>query len=127
MSAPILKVCVQRETHDCAIASLAMLLGRSYEDVLRATTVSDRMQGRTGLWTKTMQRIARRLGFVLRVRKLHDLEAYGIVRLYDHAVVLRSGLIINPADGCIWDADAYLANYGVTPDDCQLLVAEELE
>ena len=127
MSAPILRVCVQRETNDCAVAALAMLLGRSYEDVLRAVTVSDKMQGRTGLWTKTMQRIARRLGFTLRVRRLTDLDAYGIIRLYDHAVVLRSGLIINPGDGTIWDADAYLSNYGVTPDDCQLLVAEEIE
>ena len=124
MSAPILKVCVQRESHDCAIAALSMLLGESYEDVLRVVTVSDRKQGRSGLWTKTMQRIAKRLGHKLLVRKLTDFDAYGIIRLPDHAVVLRSGLVIN-TDGTVWEADAFLAHWGVTAEDCQLLVTSE--
>ena len=124
MSAPILQVCIQREDSDCGIAALAMYLGHSYEDVLRAVTVSDRRQGKTGLWTKTMQRVAKRLGHKLRVRHVTDLDAYGILRLPDHAVVLRSGLVIN-TDGTVWEADSFLSSRKLRPEDCQLLVVSE--
>jgi hypothetical protein len=125
MSAAVMKVVTAREANDCAIVALSMYLGISYENVLRAVTVSDSLQGRQGLWTRTMIRIAARLGHTLKLRKTIDLESdYGIVRLPEHAAVLRNGLIID-TDGTIWDADAFLSQWHVEPRDCQLLVEDE--
>lgn len=124
-AAAILRVEKQRETSDCAVAALSMYLGVTYEDVLRAVTVGDRYQGKQGLWRRTIVRIAARLGHTLRVRRKFDLDSeYGILRLPDHAAVLRNGLVID-GDGTIWDADAYLANRNVDQDDCELLVTGE--
>lgn len=127
VSATVLKVVTCREPNDCAIVALSMYLGVSYEDVLRAVTVSDSLQGRQGLWTRTMIRIAKRLGHPLKLRKSVDLESdYGILRLPEHAAVLRNGLVID-GDGTIWDADAFLAQWHVDARDCQLLVTREDE
>lgn len=123
-AAPILKVVRQREERDCAVAALAMYLGATYEDVLRAVTVTDRLQGRTGLWSKTIVRIAKRLGHQLRVRNTFDWESdFGILRLPEHAAILRNGLVID-TNGTIWDADAYLSHKNLEPTDCQLMVCE---
>ena len=116
---------LQREAADCGIAALSMLLGVSYEDVLRATTLTDRSHGRKGLWTRTLQRIAKRLGYTLLVRRTFDLEQdYGLLRLPDHAAILRNGLVID-TDATVWDADEYLAVRQVKQANCQLLVVEE--
>jgi len=124
-AAPIIRIITQREECDCAVVALAMYLGATYEDVLRLVTVTDRKQGRTGLWRNTMVRIAKRLGHTLKVRTAIDWnEDYGVLRLPTHAVILRNGLVID-TDGTIWDADLYLGNLNVRPDDCELLVADE--
>jgi len=124
-AAPIMRVITQREDCDCAIVALAMYLGETYENILRLVTVTDRQQGRAGLWRKTMMRIAKRLGHSLTARTRIDwAEDYGILRLPAHAVILRNGLIID-GDGTIWDADLYLGNRDIRPDECELLVAEE--
>lgn len=124
-AAPAIQIQVQREKKDCGIAALSMLLGVSYEDTLRATTLTDRSHGKRGLWTRTLQRIAKRLGFKLVVRYAFDLDNdYGLLRLPDHAVILRNGLVID-TDAWIYDADEYLAARRVRQSNCQLLVVTE--
>ena len=123
-AAPILRVVTCREMADCAIVALAMYLGHSYEDVLRAVTVSDRHQGKRGLWSRTIVRIAARLGHQLKRKHAIDWESdYGILRLPDHAVVLRNGLVFE-TDGTVWDVDAYLAHRDLKVDEVELMVAD---
>lgn len=123
-ASPITRVILQREEADCAIVALASYFGESYEDVLRVVTVTDRTQGRNGLWRKTMVRIAKRLGHSLKVRTAIDWDSdYGILRLPTHAALLRNGLVVD-TDGTLWDADAYLSHKQVTPDECELLVSD---
>lgn len=124
-SAPVIRVVLQREQSDCGIAALAAYLDISYEDVLRAVTVTDRMQGRHGLWSRTLQRVAKRLGHRLVIKRTFDLEEdRGILRLPEHAAILWAGLVIN-TDGTIWDADAFLNHWAVDATDCHLLVSED--
>lgn len=124
-AAPVIRIEKCRETSDCAVVAISMYLGESYEDVLRAVTVTDRRQGREGLWLRTIQRIAVQLGHKIKVKRSIDWdESYGILRLPEHAVVLRNGLIFD-GDGTVWDAEAYLSHNHLNPDDCVLLVAEE--
>ena len=123
MGAAVTLVLHQQEDMDCGVCALAMYLGIPYPDVLRAVTVSDRHQGKQGLWTATIQRVAKRLGHPLRKVKRVDWEqGYGILLLPAHASILRNGLVID--NGCVWDADAYLAHWCLEPTDCELLTNE---
>lgn len=101
-----------REASDCAVAALAMYLGVSYEDVLRATVEVDRRhQGRVGLMVSQIKRIAAAFGTGLKLKKTVDDDDYGILILTDHALVVRNGLAFDPtADGsvAVWDLDDYL-------------------
>jgi hypothetical protein len=110
-----------REENDCAIVALSAYLGVSYEDVLRAVTMTDRQQGKHGLWTRTLIRIAARLGFQLRLRAVDLEQGYGILRLPDHAVVLRNGLVFDGPS--VWDADEYLSARSFMVSDCDFLEA----
>ena len=122
-AAPVIRMVISREVSDCGLVALSMYTGVSYEDVLRATTLTDRKHGKDGLWTKTMQRIAKRLGHPLKLRTRIDWESdYGILRLPEHCVVLRNGLAIE-VDGTIWDAEDCLASWHVDQRDCQILMA----
>lgn len=124
-AAHVIEMVIQREPNDCALVALSMYLGVSYENVLRKVTVTDRRQGRDGLWSRTMIRIAKELGHTLKRRMKFDLENdYGILRLPDHAAVLRNGLVIE-GNGTIWDAEAYLIYKRVGIGDCSLLVCVE--
>jgi hypothetical protein len=101
-----------REQSDCAIASLAMYLGYSYEDVLRVAANVDRPhRAKHGLFTDQIRVIAKELGTPLRYSRTIDWEEdYGILLLDEHAAVLRNGLIFDP-DGLIWEFDDYLEHY----------------
>jgi ABC-type bacteriocin/lantibiotic exporter with double-glycine peptidase domain len=118
---PVLRVLTQREDSDCAIVALAMYLGHSYEDVLRAVTRIDRHAGKRGLWTTAMQRAGTKLGVTLRRRQAVDWdEDYGILLLPNHATVLRNGLVID--NGLVWDVEDFLRDRSVETFDCALLV-----
>lgn len=122
MPALVTKIEQGREGADCAIATLAMYLGRSYEDTLRAVTRVDPDGGRQGLFTEQIQRAARKLGEPLRYRQRVSLDDdYGILCFPDHCNLLRRGQVIEP-NGTIWDADDYCAAHG---DPEGLLVASE--
>lgn len=87
--------------------------------------MTDRQQGRTGLWGRTIKRIAQRHGHKLKTQRAIDWEQdYGLLRLPDHAVILRNGLVID-TDATIWEADAFLANRQIDPSECELMVCVE--
>jgi hypothetical protein len=108
-----------REPNDCAICVLAMYLGVTYEDVLREVAVRDRpYQGRQGLRLRDIERIAKALGTPLRRLRKYDItNAYGILSLPMHVVLLRGGLIIDPEPGgaSLWEIEDYLHAYNVRP------------
>jgi len=116
-----------REPNDCAVCVLAMYLGLSYEDVLREVAVHDRPdQGRHGLRLGEVERVARRLGTpVRRQRKFDILNAYGMLSLPQHLVLLRNGMIVDPEPGgaSLWEVEDYFHAYDVRPG--LLLVARE--
>lgn len=123
MKAPaaVNRLVAMREENDCAIVALSAYLGVSYEDVLRVVTVTDRKQGKQGLWTRTLIRIASRLGFRLRKRAVDLEHGYGLLRLPDHAVVLRNGLVLDGLS--VWEADEYLAVREFKTSECDFLEA----
>ncbi len=108
-----------RERNDCAVCVLAMYLGVSYEDVLRAVAVQDRpYQGRMGLKLMEIERVARALGTRLKRHRKYDLTtAYGILSLPNHVVLLRAGMVVDPepGGGSIWEVDDYLMAYHTRP------------
>ncbi len=123
-AAPVLKVITCREDADCAIVALAMYLGETYEDVLRVVALTEKHQGRRGMWRTHIIKAAKLLGHTLKTRRRIDLESdYAILRLPDHAVILRNGLVID-GDGTVWDADEYLTARKVRLADCEAMVAE---
>jgi hypothetical protein len=99
------------ENNDCAIVSLSVYTGKSYEDVLREVTLVDkRNKGRAGLWTRQIKQVARKLGCPLRSKKRRDIDwehDYGMLLLDDHVCVLRNGLVLE-TNGGIWDVHQYL-------------------
>ena len=116
-----------REPNDCAVCVLAMYLGRSYEDVLREVAVRDRpWQGRQGLRLREIEQIARALGTTLRRMRKYDLSnAYGMLSLPNHLVLVRSGTIVDPepSGATLWEVDDFLHAYAVRPG--VLLVARD--
>ena len=64
---PFVETIKQRGKADCCIAALAMLLGRTYEDVLAAAITKKHPQPHaTGMYTlRQLQATARRLGIAL--------------------------------------------------------------
>lgn len=108
-----------RDEGDCALAALAMLTGAPYPTVSRVALKTVRRRPHaTGLWAGEVMKIAKALKTPLRrvklKGKLHTSldEATGILLVHrgdgSHAVVLFQGVVINPADGLIWDLDTYL-------------------
>ncbi len=126
--APIIRVVVQRHPADCGVATLAMLLGVSYEDALVALAAEEPAVLTRGVFTKHLEAAAQKLGFRLRRRRRYSIDDdTGLLNLSsrkwrtDHVVVLREGLVIE-TDGTIWDAGEYLAALKAKPG--MLLVAE---
>lgn len=127
MSAPYLQVCLQRHPMDCAVATMAMLLGRSYEEVLVAFSHNVIAQGAS---IRQIQLVGRKLGHALRWRRGPlDLETdTGILVVSgakwkaDHLVILKEGLIID-TDATIWEPDVFMGVYEARP--LSILTTEE--
>lgn len=118
VSAPFLQVVIQRHQMDCAVACLAMLLGKSYEAVLVAFPHNVIAKGAS---MRQMQMAARALGHRLRFRRAVNMEQdAGIVSLasirwkFNHVVVLKDEMIID-TDATIWEADVFMAAYEARP------------
>jgi len=113
----ILEPIVQKNIGDCALASLAMLLGLPYQDVSAEALRMTRKPHTTGLGTKQINALAKRLKAKLEKVPHPDLEVEtGIIYLSypsgdEHAAVLFEGILINPADGLIYSLDVYLATH----------------
>ena len=107
-------VAVRPQLHhtDCGLAALAMATGLAYEVVYQACPP----KGRDGLTPRQLQALATKLGFSLRTKRGFDwAEDTGIVGVEykhhspGHWLYLREGALIDPADGCIWSPEDYLA------------------
>lgn len=113
----------QKDSGDCAICSLAMLLGKPYVSIVEAAPTQ--YLGRKyrpvkeGLTGKMMIEIAAKFGARLVMRRKYQLdEDTGILTVLKanvrkptstHAVVLAKGTIIDPVDARFWpDADIFL-------------------
>lgn len=106
---------IQKDAADCGISALAMLLGKPYVEVFQVAEAVSPKCAKRGLWNTELRRIAKRLGVTLKVVKpVPELtEATGILDVQKpkqgHYALIFQGVLINPADGLIWDVDAFLA------------------
>jgi predicted small metal-binding protein len=105
-----------REDKDCAVASMAMFSGQSYEDVLRAVVIHDpKHHGRDGLSDHQIRRVMASLGSRVRHRARVDYEDdYGLLRLWNHLTLLRNGLIVE--NNTLWDVDDWRRYSGYLDD-----------
>lgn len=109
---PALEVIVQKTSMDCAIAVLAMVMGRSYREVSDvARRVTKRPHAR-GLYMTDLRRIARLLHHrVVSVGAVPD-DGAGMLVLVKpstrHYVAVFQGVVIDPSDGLLWDLQTFL-------------------
>jgi ABC-type bacteriocin/lantibiotic exporter with double-glycine peptidase domain len=117
VDAPILRVEVQRTNMDCSIAVLAMLLGKTYEEVLQAAARVIPNVLECGATWPEMRKVARKLGFTTRIKKGPRIsigEDVGALCIRgekwkaDHLVVLKEDLIVD-TDGTIWEPEVYFS------------------
>jgi hypothetical protein len=134
VSLPFVKIELQQGVADCGITALAMLLGRSYLDVLTAAiTKKHPRPHQAGMHTRQVQAVAKRLGVSLVLRRSWDLEAScGLLSVEKmgakpdefnfHMVLLKFGLIFD-TDGTVWEPDDYFQTEKFRP--VSLLVEQE--
>jgi ABC-type bacteriocin/lantibiotic exporter with double-glycine peptidase domain len=127
MGAPIMKLEPRRQSNDCAVWSLAMYLGKPYDEVWQVVQKLDRSKGRDGLHTATMRRVAKKLGhplLKLPATKITD-DSYGVIAVTHpqnaHAAVVRNGLVFD-VDMTVWDLPTWLEGIGYT---IECLLTEE--
>ena len=117
---PALKLQVQRSDGDCCIASLATLTGISYEDILIEAAKEQKKPHADGLFFTDLMRIAKRVNYPLRKKKVNFLKDIGLldVRLYSnspnmnlHCVVLMAGMIYDMSDGTVWLPQEFKKRY----------------
>ncbi len=113
----IIEPIIQKDIADCGIACLAMVLGVPY--VLASTIAREvtKKPHSTGLGTRQMLSIARKLGYAMECIKAADVnvdEDTGILFVgfasSEHATVLFQGVLVNPADGLLYDPSTYLTS-----------------
>lgn len=115
---------VQKNHSDCVVAALAMYLGVPYRLISETIDTLGIKLGMRGLdWMQAIQ-IAAKLGATLDyivIRDVDDIrDETGIVSVewperrkkVSHALLLFQGVLINPADGLIYDLDAYIHDKG---------------
>lgn len=111
---------IQKEAGDCGISCLAMLLGKSYQEVIAAAPANAHKKG---LSMRGIRDTALKLGTPLRLRRKLDLkEDIGILGLLpdpthnngrikrdEHVALLIEGHIYDTYVGRLWlDVDTYL-------------------
>lgn len=109
----------QRGKRDCGVATLATLLGRSYEEVLVAAASMSPNVLKKGLYASDLARIALSLGSSLkrRVGQIDLDETTGILEVKlkngrEHFVFLANGLVFDPQEpGQAWDAYTYVRHF----------------
>src|SRR3990167_7321603 len=110
---PFITFVGQRHQADCGVATLAMLCGVSYEDALLA--IGHKQVLTSGVALKVVRDAARKLGKRLVLHRHIDPDNdTGILGIkspawhFEHLVVLKEGIIIDPQDQTIWDLDSYI-------------------
>jgi len=134
-SLPFVTLVLQRQGSDCGLATLAMLLGLSYEDVLAAAVTRRRAKPHVGgMYTREITALARRLGTPLAFKRTWDLETdCGLLTIEktkitsadaftQHLVLLKFGLVFD-TDGTVWEPETYFAQHSFRP--ISLLVPKE--
>ncbi len=108
----------QKDQGDCGIAALAMILQKPYRDVSEIALKLIRRPHKTGLYITDAFRIAAKFG--IEMRQLPDPrlqeEATGLLNVRRgkgkkaeaHMAAMFQGVVIDPADGLLWDLDTYL-------------------
>lgn len=122
--APYFHMVTQRGRGDCTVCCLAMLLGITYEDALEAMS-HVATHPHHGMYVSDIQRAAAVLNRPLKIRRKFNPEtASGILSIArtrrlsrvwarDHAVILREGIIADPADGMIYlDYETFITDTG---------------
>lgn len=120
----IVQPLAQISDSDCAVAAIAMYLGHPYRVVSDAALKVSKRVHRRGLWVSEMLRLVKALGDTAGRAGAASTED-GVVILSQkngdrHVVVRFGGLIIDPANGCVWDEDTFLAAKGWTIDEVLL-------
>lgn len=128
MTEPVfIELSIQRESGDCTIACLHMLIGKSYLDVIKAAPPRAHKAGMT---CKAMIETAAKLGVALCMRRKYDIhEDTGILSLNpdpahnvghikrdEHVVLLLNGMIYDAYNGRMWfDPDIFLKHERYAP------------
>jgi hypothetical protein len=108
---------MQKDGADCGVASLAMLLGKGYSDV---RAMCQKNVGDIGMTNAQIHSAARKLGRKLKYHRGNKTFKLGIIKLeravHDrprtkeyHVAVFFYGVILNPADGLVWEPEALFA------------------
>jgi hypothetical protein len=109
---PILRFELQRAAGDCAIACLATISGKSYEDILVAAAKEKKVgcaPHETGLYMTAVVSIAKRIGYPLKKKRKCDFQKdkgilsveFGNGLRLPHVIVLLAGLLFE-TDGSVW-------------------------
>lgn len=109
----------QRGKRDCGVATLATLLGRTYEEVLIVAAMLSPNVLKKGLYATDLHRIADSLGSTLkrRVGSMDLEEKTGILEVKfkskrEHFVFLVNGLVFDLEDPLqAWDVSTYLKHH----------------
>lgn len=128
---PFIQTVTQRQTHDCAVAVIAMLFDLNYEQAF--------MQFRGSVWkegasNRQITNVCKRLGWKTSWKLKPDIENdTGLLFVsfsknpteLRHVVLLDEGRIFD-TDGMVWDAEFFLSVKEATPGEV-LIVAGKLE
>jgi len=138
MALPFVTLVLQRQSGDCGLAALAMLLGCSYEDVLAAAVTRRRPKPHVGgMYTREVTYLARKLGTPLVFKRTWDFESdCGLLTVEkikvattdeyrQHLVLLKFGLLFD-TDGTVWEPETYFAQHDFRPVSL-LVIKEERE
>ena len=108
----------QHTPHACALASLAMVIGRDYQEVYRQAEKFYGERLKEGVYRHQMFRLARWFDVPLKEQKPFELDEHeGILyvarrRACYHAVVLFNGSIYDPLDGNFYEPGTHLESFG---------------
>lgn len=117
----LFRIINMRGKNDCGVATLATLLGRTYEEILiSAGRISPNVL-KKGLYGSDLVKIAAEfnISLVRRVQKIDLDEHSGILGLRyptkrEHFVFLTNGLVFDPQDeNVVWDAYLYVKKFKV--------------
>ena len=118
MPAPeIIEPIIQKEDGDCALAAVAMLIQKPYREVseMALKTFKERPHS-TGLELRQIRTLIKKFGLEVESLAINDIDLdeetgiLSITKKNPHVVLLFQGVIVDPANGLLYDRDAYCAD-----------------